>query len=57
MAQGTQPAQVVTADKSIITARRGVVVAVEGPEAQRMMGLNMEVRVERGGSCVVAVDV
>ena len=44
MAQGSQPAQVITADKSVITARRGVVVAVEGPEALRIMGLTLEVR-------------
>ena len=45
MAQGPgKPAQVVAADGSVVTARRGVVVAVEGPEALRMMGFGLEVR-------------
>ncbi len=42
--EGNQPARVVLADGQSVVARRGVVVAVEGPEAQRLLGSALEVR-------------
>lgn len=42
--QGSQPAKVVLADGREVAASAGVVVAVEGPEARRLLGGMMEVR-------------
>ena len=41
--QGSTPASVMLADGSVVSARRGVVVAVEGPEAKRLLGPALEV--------------
>lgn len=42
-AAGGQPARVVVKGGHAISARRGVVVAVQGPEAQRLLGGSMQV--------------
>ena len=42
--QGSTSARVMLADGSVVSARRGVVVAVEGPEAKRLLGPALEVR-------------
>lgn len=45
---GSSAAVVKLAGGSSISASKGVVVAVEGPEAARLLGQALEVRLERG---------
>lgn len=45
---GSSAAVVKLAGGSSISASKGVVVAVEGPEAARLLGQALEVRVARG---------
>lgn len=51
-ASGETPSSVVLADGTVITASKGVVVAVEGPEAGRLLGASLDSAPSQEGSGV-----